>query len=385
MRFLKNFFKWFAIILIAIIILMYIFDVDYLIRAVRTIYFRGHTTAFLDDYTHFPNREIKKGTAQPWAIAKDYNSVKATETLEKNHATLQTVAFLIIQNDSIWHESYFDGYNKDSKSNSFSMAKSVITMAMGKAIMEGKIKSLDQKVIDFFPELKGEFASEVTVGDLSSMASGLSWDERYYSPFSIVTRAYFDDDLKKVILGLEINEKPGQSFKYLSGATQLLAMCIEKATGEYVSDYVSKHFWQPMGAENEALWQLDHEPDGIEKAYCCIASNARDFSRFGKLYLNKGVWNGQQLLDSTFVKKCVTPRFKNSPEYGYGWWMHTIDGKKLFYMRGHLGQFVIVIPEDKLIITRLGHLKGLQTETDPHSNDLYVYVREAYKMLAERK
>ena len=73
------------------------------------------------------------------------------------------------------------------------------------------------------------------------VASGLSWDEKYYSPFSIVTRAYFDDNLKDMILGLDIKEKPGQSFKYLSGATQLLAMCIEKATGEHLSDYVSKH------------------------------------------------------------------------------------------------------------------------------------------------
>lgn len=385
MRFLKKFFKWLAIILVSIVILMYIFDVDYLLRAVRTIYFRGHTTAFLEDYTHFPNREIKKGTAQPWHFAKDYNSIEATPTLTKTHKGLQTIAFVIIKNDSIWHESYFDGFDKDSKSNSFSMAKSVVTAALGKAIMQGKIKSLDQKVTDFFPEIKGKFAKEVTVGDLSSMASGLSWDEKYYSPFSIVTRAYFDDDLDKVILGLKINEKPGQSFKYLSGATQLLAMCIEKATGEYVSDYVSKNFWQPMGAENNALWQLDHEPDGIEKAYCCIASNARDFARFGKLYKQNGKWNGEQILDSTFVNKCITPRFKNSPQYGYGWWMHTIKKKDLFYMRGHLGQFVIVIPEDDLIIVRLGHLKGLQTKSDPHSNDLYVYVEEAYKMLEKRK
>ena len=385
MKFLKGFFKWFAIILASTVILMYVFDVDYLLRAVRTIYFKGYTTAFLEDYKDFPNREIKKGIAQPWPISKDYNSVDVTATLEKTHKELQTAAFLIIQNDSLFHESYFDGYTKESKSNSFSMAKSVITMALGKAIMEGKIKSLNQKVIDFIPELKGEFAKEVTVGDLSSMASGLSWDEKYYSPLSIVTRAYFDDDLKKVMLGLEINEKPGQSFKYLSGATQLLAMCIEKATGEYLSDYVSKHFWQPMGAENEALWQLDHEPDGIEKAYCCIASNARDFARFGKLYLNNGSWNGQQILDSTFIKKSITPRFAESPEYGYGWWIHNFLGKDLYYMRGHLGQFVIVIPQDNLIVVRLGHLKGLQTETDPHSNDLYIYVEETYEMLAKRK
>lgn len=385
MKLLLKIFKWFIIIFSSIIILMYVFDVDYLLRAVRTIYFKGYTTAFLEDYKEFPNRTIKKGVSQPWAISKEYNSVPSTETLNKTHNELQTIAYLIIKNDSIWHESYYDGFGKDSKSNSFSIAKSVVSAALGKAIMEGKIKSLDQKVTDFFPELKGKYAKEVTVGDLSSMASGLSWDEKYYSPFSIVTKAYFDDKLKDIILGLDIKEKPGQQFKYLSGATQLLAMCIEKATGKYLSDYVSESFWQPMGAENDALWQLDEADTGIEKAYCCIASNARDFARFGRLYKQHGKWNGKQILDSAFVAKSIQPRFAESPEYGYGWWLHTIKGKKLYYMRGHLGQFVIVIPEDDLIIVRLGHLKGLQTKTDPHSNDLYVYVEEAYKMLEKKK
>lgn len=385
MKLLKKITQWLVLLLASSILLMYIFDVDYLLRAVRTIYFKGYTTAFLEDYKEFPNRILKKGIAQPWALAKDYNSVVATDKLTQTHKELQSIAYLIIKNDSIWHESYFDGFNVNSKTNSFSMAKSVVSAALGKAIMEGKIKSLDQKVVDFFPELTGTYAKEVSVGDLSSMASGLSWDERYYSPFSIVTRAYFDDDLKKVILGLDVNEKPGKSFKYLSGATQLLAMCIEKATGMYLSDYVAKSFLQPMGAENDAFWQLDHEIDGIEKAYCCIASNARDFARFGKLYKQHGKWNGKQILDSTFIAKSLQPRFKDSPEYGYGWWLHEIKGKKLFYMRGHLGQFVIVIPQDDLIIVRLGHLKGLQTKSDPHSNDLYIYVEEAYKMLEKRK
>lgn len=385
MKKLIGFFKWLVITLTIIIILMYVFNVDYLLRAVKTVYLQGHTTAFLEDYKEFPSRKIEKGTAQPWAISKQYNQIKATDTLAKTHKKLQTIAYLIIKNDSIWHESYFDFGNKNSLSNSFSMAKSVVSAAMGKAIMEGKIKSLDQKVTDFYPELKGKFAKEVTVGDLSSMASGLSWDEKYYSPLSIVTRAYFDDQLKEVILGLEINEKPGQQFKYLSGSTQLLTMVIEKAVKMPVATYVSEKFWKPMGAENEALWQIDHEKNGIEKGYCCIASNARDFARFGKLYLQNGQWNGQQILPEAFIKKSVNPRFPDAPEYGYGWWLHNIKGKKVFYMRGHLGQFVIVIPQDKVIIVRLGHLKGLQTTTDAHSNDLYVYVEEAYKMMNSKK
>lgn len=385
MKRLLTFFKWFFISCVGFILILYVFDVDYLLRAVKTIYLKGHTTAFLEDYKEFPNRTIQKGTAQPWAVSKDYNSIPATEKLTTTHKNLQTVAFLIIKNDSIWHESYFDGYTNTSKSNSFSIAKSIVSAALGKAIMEGKIKSLDQKVTDFFPKLKGKFTKEVTVGDLSSMASGLSWDEKYYSPFSIVTRAYFDDHLKEVILGLSIKDKPGQEFRYLSGATQLLAMCIEKATGEYLSNYVSKHFWKPMGAENDALWQLDEADTGIEKAYCCIASTARDFARFGKLYKQNGLWNGKQILARSFVEKSLQPRFSDSPEYGYGWWLHQINGKRVFYMRGHLGQFVIVLPEEELIIVRLGHLKGKQTTTDPHSNDLYVYVEEALKMINKKK
>ncbi|WP_396181145.1 serine hydrolase domain-containing protein [Flavobacterium sp.] len=385
MKRLFTYFKWFFISSVGFILILYIFDVDYLLRAVKTVYLKGHTTAFLEDYKEFPNRTIQKGTAQPWAISKAYNSVPATDKLNTTHKNLQTVAFLIIKNDSIWHESYFDGYSATSKSNSFSIAKSIVSAALGKAIMQGKIKCLDQKVTDFFPKLKGKFAKDVTVGDLSSMASGLSWDEKYYSPFSIVTRAYFDDQLKELILGLDIKDKPGQQFRYLSGATQLLAMCIEKATGEYLSNYVSKHFWKPMGAENDALWQLDEADTGIEKAYCCIASTARDFARFGKLYKQKGVWNGKQILERSFVEKSLQPRFSDSPEYGYGWWLHQINGKRVFYMRGHLGQFVIVLPEDDVIIVRLGHLKGKQTKTDPHSNDLYVYIEEALKMINKKK
>ena len=385
MKRLLTFYKWFFISCVGFILILYVFNVDYLLRAVKTIYLKGHTTAFLEDYKEFPNRTIHKGTAQPWAVSKAYNSIPATDKLNTTHKNLQTVAFLIIKNDSIWHESYFDGYTNTSKSNSFSIAKSIVSAALGKAIMEGKIKSLDQKVTDFFPKLKGKYAKEVTVGDLSSMASGLSWDEKYYSPFSIVTRAYFDDHLKEVILGLSIKDKPGQEFRYLSGATQLLAMCIEKATGEYLSNYVSEHFWKPMGAENDALWQLDEADTGIEKAYCCIASTARDFARFGKLYKQNGVWNGKQILPRSFVEKSLQPRFSDSPEYGYGWWLHQINGKRVFYMRGHLGQFVIVLPEDDVIIVRLGHLKGKQTTTDPHSNDLYVYAEEALKMINKKK
>ncbi|MEN9907763.1 MAG: hypothetical protein RLZZ540_904 [Bacteroidota bacterium] len=382
--------KWLKKLLIGLIafiliveIVFYIFKIDYLIKAVRITYFNGHSTAFLEDYKYFPNRIIEKSTvAQPWKIAKNCNQIKATKKLEELHQEIGTVAFLIIKKDSIWHESYYDNYTKDSKSNSFSMAKSIVSASLGKAIMEGKIKSLDQKVSNFIPGFKEGITANMTVGDLSSMASGLDWDEDYYDPFSITTRAYFDDNLRALVLGLKGIEKPGKSYKYLSGNTQLLAMCIEKAVGKSLANYVSDFFWKPMGAESDAFWQTDRE-NGIVKAYCCIASNARDFARFGKLYLQHGKWNGKTILDSSFVAKSLTPRFKDSPQYGYGWWLSNFKNKKVFYMRGHLGQYVIVIPEDDLIIVRLGNHDKPSTNGSPHSDDFYVYLEESYKMLQQ--
>ena len=169
---MKKILKWFLILLTAIIAVIYIFDLSYLVRAVRVTYFTGHKTAFLEDYNYFNNREIKAGTAQPWNISKNYNKIPATKKLEQTHKELQTTSFLIIKSDSIWHESYFDIGAIDSKTNSFSVAKSIVTSALGKAIDLGMIPGLDSKVIDYLPELKGEFASELTVGDLASMASG---------------------------------------------------------------------------------------------------------------------------------------------------------------------------------------------------------------------
>ncbi|SDB62510.1 CubicO group peptidase, beta-lactamase class C family [Flavobacteriaceae bacterium MAR_2010_188] len=370
------------ILFVVLISALYLTNTDYLLKAVRTIYLNGHTTAFLDDYQYFENHVVEDGEPQPWPIHKDYNSVNETETLNVLNAQNGSIAYMILKNDSIWFENYYDGYGKDSKTNSFSMAKSMISAMLGKAIMEGKIKSLDQKVGDFYPQYKDGLAGKLTVGDLSSMASGLQWDEAYSSPFSITTRAYFDKDLEGVMLDLPVVEEPGQSYKYLSGNTELLGMVIEKATGKTMSQYLSDSFWKPMGAEHEALWQIDSEEGQLEKAYCCVASNARDFARFGKLYKDYGKWNGKQLLDSAFIAKSITPRFKESPEYGYGWWLLNHLGKHFFMMRGHLGQYVMVEPDDNIIIIRLGHKSSkVDGQEDPFYADIYTYLEEGYKML----
>ena len=367
--------------------LIYVSKYNYLLRGISTVYLTGHTTAYLTDYKKFYNDSIlKSAQPQPWPLHDFYNQFLTNNALEDYHKDRKTVAYLVIKSDSILYEKYYDGFGRDSKSNSFSVVKSVVSALMGIAIQDGDIKSLDQKVVNFIPDLKGSYADQVTVGDLSSMASGQKWSEEYYNPFSVTSASYFVKDLDALIIDQPITEKPGEKFRYKSGTTQLLGMVIKKATGKTLSDYLTEKLWQPLGAEKTAFWQLDSEEKGMEKAFCCLATNARDFARIGKLYKNHGRWNGTQLLDSSFVELSVKPRFEESPQYGYGWWLDDFRGKKVFMMRGHLGQYILVVPEEDLIVVRLGHLKDEVNKNksslgDPFTKDIYVYLEGALEMI----
>ncbi len=360
--------------------LLYIYDYDYILKGIRVVYLTGHKTAFIDDTPYFDTHTINKGVSKRWELHKDYNKVPTSKKIDSTHKALGTVAYLIIKNDSIFHEFYAEGYDEESKTNSFSMAKSVITALLFKAISEGYIKDLDTPVNEFIPNIEGAYASKLTVGDLSSMASGLNWEESYSSPFSITAKANYDSNIRPLIKGLKVIEKPGVNFKYLSGATQLLGMVLEKATKQTLSNYLSKSFWQPMGMSQNAKWQLDSDESGMEKAFCCIASNARDFSRFGQLWLHNGKVNNQQLIPKVLAIKAQQPRFADSPQYGYGLWLAKYKEKKVTYMRGILGQYVICIPEDNIIITRLGHHRSIPTVKSA-GQDFITYIDEAYQML----
>ena len=376
---MSKIFKWIFIIITSLILLLYAFNLEYLIKGVRTIYLTGNNTAFISDYEYFDNRDIISLNSQPWALHKKYNTVAESDALQNLNEGGKTKSFLVIKNDSILFEKYYDGYDQNSLSNSFSVAKSIVTSMMGKAIMEGKIKGLDQPVSDYFEEYKEGLASELTVGDLARMSSGMKWSEKYYSVINITSESYFTKDLRSVILRQKIIDKPGQGFRYSSGDTQLLGMVIEKATGVSLSEYLSEKFWKPMGAENNALWQIDSENYGMEKAYCCIAGTARDFARFGKLYINKGKWNGEVILDSSFVELSLQPSFKDSPYYGYGWWLYDYEGKKVFTMNGHRGQFIISFPEENIIIVRQGDFNE-KGRVSNGTGDLYKYISEGYKL-----
>ncbi|MFZ4262942.1 serine hydrolase domain-containing protein [Sphingobacterium sp. HJSM2_6] len=384
MKRIGKFFKYLSISLISvlalIIIALYIFRVDYILKGIYVTYLHGHQTAYLSDYKHFDNHTIAHQSAVPWPKSTRYNQKEINDTLKSIHEKLSSVAYLIIHRDSLIVEEYYQGYTDSTRSNSFSMAKSIVSAILGKAIADGYITSINQKVKDFVPEITGPYADSITFKNLVSMSSGMKWKEAYYDPFSITTRLYFDKNIVGALEAMPIEAKPGTLFKYQSGDTQLLGIAIQRATKKSLSQLLSDYFWKPMQAEHDALWQVDSKKQGIEKAYCCIASNAKDFARFGKLYLQHGKWNNQQLLDSSYVQESLTPVFEESTQYGYGWWLGHYKNKPYFYMDGHLGQFVIVIPADDLIIVRLGNQLDQLAHEDPRSA-FYNFIDAAYQII----
>jgi CubicO group peptidase (beta-lactamase class C family) len=148
-------------------------------------------------------------------------------------------------------------------------------------------------------------------------------------------------------------------------------MTIEKATNRNISGLVKEWFIDPLGFENNIFWQIDGKKNNSIKAYCCFNSNARDFARFGKLYKDFGKWNGNQILDSTFIARSIKPRFEKSSEYGYGFWLGEINKNRFFAMRGILGQYVIVVPEKNTIIVRLGERNNEKDNNRPKDFDSY--------------
>lgn len=350
-----------------------------------------HLLPKIDQYPIFENRTVKAGDPQPWIQSEAYNTVSIPEKQLPVFEQLGTVAYVIIKDSTLLFEQYWEDYSPESHSNSFSMAKSIVSLAIGAAIDDGFIKDVDQPVSDFYPKFQGYNGKPLTLRHLLTMSAGVDFDEAYSSPFSPTTKLYYGDDLQQIAFGMKEIEEPGVNFIYQSGVTQLLAFIVEKATGENISSYVSRKFWTPMNAEEDALWSLDKK-DGIEKAYCCFNSNARDFARFGQLILNEGDWNGRQLISSSYLKEATTPDtsllFKEYNEtnhcYGFQFWHLTYNGMEIPYMRGILGQYIFIIPDLNAVVVRLGH-KRSETRSDQHyPDDIDTWLGAAVEMIQNK-
>ena len=376
--------KYLLVIFVILNLLILISGKSWMYKAISITYLKGHTSSYINDFVYFPANTIETGTHQKWAIANNYNTTKFPDFIKLVNDSLETVAFMVIVNDSIQFEKYWHGYSADTMSNSYSMAKSFVGTLIGVAIKEGKIKSVDQKVCDFLPKFCEGRNVELTIKDLLTMSSGLNWTENYYNPIGQVAQAYYGSDVKGLMMGLKVVETPGKVFKYHSACSQLLAFIVEEATDKTISEYASEKLWKPIGAKHPALWNIDKK-DGDEKAFCCINSNARDFARLGKLYMHNGNWNGLQIIDSSYAKEATSiadlldGKGNKNGNYGYQFWLAERQGLSVYYARGLFGQYVICIPEKNMIVVRLGRKFGKILE-DWHHDDFYAFIDAALEM-----
>lgn len=382
--------KWMMIssALLVTVALLFLF-LPFYMREALTHWFPDITDTYL-----FPSHTVHKAdSCWEWPAAADYN--KYTLSAQENVLLeeYKTVAFLVIQNDSILYEEYRDGWEPESLGNIFSATKSVVGLLVGIALDEGYIGNLDDKVSQYLPEFREGNKDRITIRHLLTMSSGLGWDEAYTALISLTTQAYYGDEIRKLVMGLEPAEEPGRRYSYKSGDTQILSFLLEAAVSKgkgypvTISEYAEEKLWKPMQTCNDALWNLDKEK-GDEKTYCCFNTTARDFARFGRLLLNHGNWNGRQLVSESYLEEAIAPAFYLENEFGdgpldyYGFQIWTVHykGRRLPAFRGLGGQYIFVIPDKNAIVVRMGHKRSDEYKRE-NTIDMEQYLDLAFRIL----
>jgi len=325
--------------------------------------FVWYNFADITDYKIFSSNEIPK-SSKPISYPVKISSAASSSEITINGKTQtfneflhysRTVAFVIIHKDTIKFEHYDYKYNDSSIVTSFSVAKSVTSILIGGAIADGLIKSIDEPITNYIPEMREEMKA-VKIKHLLQMTSGIRYNESYYSPFSEAAEYYYGPNLRKAIPKLKLGVKPGTVFHYISGNSQVLGLVLERALkGKTVSAYLQEKIWNPMGMEFPATWSTDNKKSKLEKTFCCLNARAKDFAKIGTLYLHNGLYNGQQLVPKQWV---AASNGKDTTEgaklyYQYNWWRGY--RKDTYLANGHLGQYIYIDPKNELVVVRFGN------------------------------
>ncbi|MCA3177371.1 MAG: serine hydrolase [Burkholderiaceae bacterium] len=362
----------------------------YFWRALAATYLQGHTTAHIDDASNFAQRTIAAGAPRPWPTDPRLNRDPLDPATLAHLTKHGTAAFLVAQDGALLHESYYAPYDADSRTNSFSVAKTITTMLVGLAVREGMVSGFDAPLIERLPEYADDpRGRRATVSQLSAMKAGHDWDEHYYLPLNVTTELYFGGDAAGLVLRRGFERDPGSAFEYSSGSTQLIGVFLQRALaarepGLTIAEHLSRGLWKPLGMGRDAIWTLDRAGGvgGIERTYCCVFATARDFARLGQLLLQDGEWDGRPLLDRAFVERMRTPDLV--PYYGHSLWMDLGWTHPFWFMQGHQGQYVIVVPSKRLVVVRTGRFRDLRTK-GPNGvvpAEVYRYVEQAVALAA---
>jgi CubicO group peptidase (beta-lactamase class C family) len=339
------------------------------------------------DYERFPERTI--GNTAPAFHFRQNLSPELFQTIEYRSEgeskqmgfedflqSTNTTSFIIIKDDTVLYEGYFNGYQRDSIVTSFSVAKSFTSALIGIAIDEDYIGSVDDLMIEYIPELKGKGFDGLTIRHLLTMSSGIQYlndDElpplKGILQFTDDGMSYSYPDRRSLILQVKPDGKPlGSEFNYNNYNTILLGMILERTTGRPPSEYLQEKIWKPLGMEYPASWSLESQRTNFELMISGINARAIDFAKFGRLFLKDGNWNGRQIISSDWVLASTAPDpndhrvWHSDPDwkeangyYKYQWWGRlNPDGTYHYTALGKFGQFIFVAPRENMIIVRFG-------------------------------
>jgi CubicO group peptidase (beta-lactamase class C family) len=272
-----------------------------------------------------------------------------------------TQSVVIVRDGTIVAEWYADDRDRDSFAASWSVAKSVTSSLIGIALDRGEIPSIDEPMTTYVPDWEGTERDDIVLRDVLEMASGLTWVEDY-DPSNLtnsdVAEMVLDGEGSQlaIVTDNEVEHPPGTEFNYSSGDTMLLSHVIEVATGKSAGDYADEHLFGPLGIEQARWWE---DPSGDTLTYCCLDMTARDFARFGQLFLEGGALSGKRIVPEAWVEDSIEP----SPSYdgySYQWWLtgNEYEDEKVpddtYSALGHDGQYIHIIPSLDLVVVRHG-------------------------------
>lgn len=340
--------------LVVLLLLVKFSGFGYLVRGIRATYLAGHSTANIYDYKYYDLRSMPPVQPLPFPVGSEAFALDES-TLGELEAT-QTASLLVLHKDSVVLERYWGEHDETAVGNSFSMAKTVITLLVQIAIQDGYINSWDDPVINYVPELQGgEERERLTLRHLSAMTAGLDITENYKKPWAKLAKYYYGSNVLETTLSTGTGKfEPGSEFEYQSASTQLLTLVLSRAVQESVSGYANRELFSKVGFESEAFWHLDQQ-DGLELGFCCLNATTRDFAKLGNLVLHDGYQGEHAILDSSFLYSATRPM--KSAAYGQSFWIYQ-NNPHIFAFRGLLGQLIIIDASNDLVVVRTGQKDG---------------------------
>lgn len=274
----------------------------------------------------------------------------------------RSAALLVLHDGKVRLERYGLDFDKDGRWTSFSVAKSFTSTLVGAALRDGHIKSMDDKVSAYIPDLKGSAYDDVSVRQLLTMTSGVRWNEDYADPNSDVAK--FNNHKPEAGVNAVVSymrklprDVPaGTRWLYSTGETNLVGVLVSQATKKPLTDYLSEKVWQPVGMEHQATWLLSKT--GQEISGCCLQATARDYARFGQFIVNGATVNGKSIVPDGWLADATTSRTpidQPGRGYGYQWWTYDTGS---FSARGIFGQGIFIDPARKLVIVSNANWAG---------------------------